>query len=124
MKCLRDKSKEELQDINHSAPFPGQHEDPHFYWTPCTDGDFIQDYPYTLYESGSFVKVPILFGACTNGTPKLDCFQSGNPTYTYTEGSAFAINATTKEEFVSYIVTNYPNLTDTETSSMLDLYPL
>ncbi|CAM1506603.1 Fc.00g062440.m01.CDS01 [Cosmosporella sp. VM-42] len=106
MKCLRDKSKRKLQDINRSAPFPGQLENPHFYWTPCIDGDFLQDYPYTLYKNGSFVKVPVLFGACTN------------------EGSAFAVNATTKDEFVSYILANYPNLTATETSSIVDLYPL
>jgi acetylcholinesterase len=72
MACLRGKSTKELQGkTNQPSPFPGETGDPLFYWTPCVDGDLLRDYPYTLYGRGEFIKVPILFGTCTNGESSL-----------------------------------------------------
>ncbi|KAF7546356.1 hypothetical protein G7046_g9325 [Stylonectria norvegica] len=106
MGCLRAKSKEELQRINHSSRFPGQDGDPLFYWTPCVDGDFLSDYPYRLFTKGDFVRVPVLFGACTN------------------EGSGFASNATSPEDLIAFFQQNYPNLTPAQTDYILQAYPL
>jgi acetylcholinesterase len=60
--CLRSKDTATLQAANVPSPFPGQSGLPLFYWAPTIDGDFIQDYPYVLFEEGKFVKVPIIFG--------------------------------------------------------------
>jgi acetylcholinesterase len=67
MTCLRDMSTKDLQKLNFPSPFPGRENRPHFYWTPCIDGDFLEDSPAALFEAKSFVKVPLLFGTCTNG---------------------------------------------------------
>jgi hypothetical protein len=67
--CLRGKSTQSLQHVNQGSPFPGQGTVPLFYWTPCIDGDFLEDLPYVLFETGKFIKVPLLAGACTNGKP-------------------------------------------------------
>ena len=67
MGCLRGKSTEELQLANRPLPFTNETGDPLFYWTACIDGDFIQEAPYSLFEEGKFVGVPVLFGTCTNG---------------------------------------------------------
>jgi hypothetical protein len=62
LKCLRSKDTTALQLANVPHPYPGHSLAPLFYWTPTIDGDFIQDYPYCLFEQGRFVKVPIIFG--------------------------------------------------------------
>lgn len=67
MGCLRGKDIKAIQDANIASPFPGRAANPHFYWTPCIDGDILQDYPYRLYDKGSFIKVPVLFGTGSNG---------------------------------------------------------
>lgn len=35
---------------------------PAFYFTPCIDGDFTQDYPILLFEQGKFIRRLIIFG--------------------------------------------------------------
>ncbi|KAK2020256.1 carboxylesterase [Colletotrichum eremochloae] len=106
MGCLRSKDIRVIQNANIASPFPGRSANPLFYWTPCVDGDLLLDYPYRLYEKGSFLKVPVLFGTGTN------------------EGSVFAANVATDEEFISFIADNYPKLTKNETDFMLNKYPL
>ncbi|TQN74010.1 putative secreted lipase, partial [Colletotrichum shisoi] len=106
MGCLRGKDIKAIQDANLALPFPGRSANPHFYWTPCIDGDMLRDYPYRLYEKGSFIKMPVLFGTGTN------------------EGSVFAANVATQEGFVSFMTDNYPKLTKNETGPMLEKYPL
>ncbi|WYZ34712.1 hypothetical protein EsH8_I_000988 [Colletotrichum jinshuiense] len=106
MACLRSKDIRTIQDANIASPFPGRLMNPHFYWTPCIDGDILQDYPYRLYERGAFIKVPVLFGTGTD------------------EGSVFAANVGTQEEFVSFMKDNYPKLTKTQTNPMLEKYAL
>ena len=67
MECLRGKSKRELQDLNTDAPFPGRDDPPKFYWTPCVDGDILEETPSELYANNKFLSVPSLFGTTTNG---------------------------------------------------------
>ena len=69
MKCLRGKDVAELQAVNLASAFPGRAAPPTplFYWTPCVEGDMIEDLPYLLFEQGRFIKVPVLFGTDTNG---------------------------------------------------------
>ena len=67
MACLRDMSTKDLQKVNVPSPFPDRTDRPLFYWTPCVDGDFLEDGPTALFNAQSFVKVPLLFGTCTNG---------------------------------------------------------
>lgn len=70
MACLRSQPIAVLQDANTAQPFPGQYESPYplFYWTPCIDGDFLQDLPYALINQGKIIDVPVLFGTDTDGT--------------------------------------------------------
>jgi len=67
--CLRKKDFATLQEANFAQPFPGRSQPPMplFYWTPCIDGDFLQDLPYTLFKKGKFVDIPVLFGTDTDG---------------------------------------------------------
>ncbi|TDZ53459.1 putative secreted lipase [Colletotrichum trifolii] len=104
--CLRSKDIKVLQDANHMSPFPGRQLNPHFYWTPCIDGELIRDYPYNLYDSGRFLKVPVLLGTGSD------------------EGSVFASNADTQEEFVNFMADNYPKLTQNQTEIMVEKYPM
>ena len=67
MECLRGQSTKKLQKANVPSPFPGRKWGPLFYWTPCVDGDFLQDVPSVLYRENKFLNVPSLFGTCTNG---------------------------------------------------------
>jgi hypothetical protein len=69
MACLRSKDVSLLQAANVARPFPGRTEPPMplFYWTPCVDGEFLQDLPDRLFEKGQFVNVPMVLGTSTNG---------------------------------------------------------
>lgn len=67
MACLRDMTRDDLQKLNVPGPFPGRTGNPLFYWTPCVDGDLLRDSPTALFSSGKFLKVPLLFGTCTDG---------------------------------------------------------
>ncbi|KAH7328803.1 Alpha/Beta hydrolase protein [Stachybotrys elegans] len=107
MSCLRNKSKKALQRINRPSPFPSQTINPLFYWTPCIDGEFLEDLPYHLFESGRFIKVPLLAGACTN------------------EGSVFAPpNARSPRDMTNFLRINYPKLRSWKVDEIVDLYPL
>ncbi|RSL80534.1 hypothetical protein CEP51_006492 [Fusarium floridanum] len=105
MACLRGKSSEELQALNRQGPFVDRTYPAKFYWAPCTDGDMFPDYPTKLYERGEYVKVPLLFGACTN------------------EGSNYGVNAGSSAQFIRFMLNEYPYLTDDDTETILDLYP-
>jgi acetylcholinesterase len=71
MQCLRETDAARLQAVNRAQPFPGRDEPPLplFYWTPCVDGEFLDDIPYRLFQEGKFVNVPVLFGTTTDGKP-------------------------------------------------------
>lgn len=69
MKCLRNKNGKALQAANAPSPFPVRTEVPLplFYWTPCIDGQLLQDRPYKMFEDGKFINVPIIFGNDNDG---------------------------------------------------------
>lgn len=67
MGCLRGKSTKKLQKLNVEKPFPGRRYNALFYWTPCVDGEFLEDIPSVLFQEGRFLSVPSLIGTCTNG---------------------------------------------------------
>lgn len=107
LSCLRAQDVTLLQAANHAQPFPGRPDPPNplFYWTPCIDGDLLQDLPYRMFEDGRFIDVPLLAGTTTD------------------EGSVFAPNTATKEGVTNFFANNYPNLTPHETSLILAQYP-
>ncbi|KAI1026214.1 hypothetical protein LB504_011171 [Fusarium proliferatum] len=105
LKCLRGIKSADLQSHNAKAPFDGRTYRSYFYWAPTTDGDMFPDLPSKLYEKGEFVRVPLLSGSCTN------------------EGSNYAVNAGSSDQFIRYMQNEYPYLTTDDTKTILDLYP-
>ncbi|KAI3333114.1 carboxylesterase [Ustulina deusta] len=107
MACLRSKSTEVLQAANIPAPFPGgpAMPTPLFFWTPCVDGDLVRDLPYLLFEKGHFVDVPVIMGSTTD------------------EGTVFAVDASTRDDMTTFLQSNYPLLSQSKTSAILDRYP-
>ncbi|CRK14082.1 hypothetical protein BN1723_010239 [Verticillium longisporum] len=105
MKCLRGTSMGTLQRANDISPFPGRIHAPHFYWTPCVDGDLLVDYPSLLFKTGNFVQVPVLFGVCND------------------EGSVFADEVETSADQTSYLLDQYPHLNATHQETLASLYP-
>ncbi|PNH44105.1 hypothetical protein VD0004_g3485 [Verticillium dahliae] len=105
MKCLRGTSMGTLQRANDISPFPGRIHAPHFYWTPCVDGDLLVDYPSVLFKTGNFVQVPVLFGVCKD------------------EGSVFADEAESSADQTSYLLDQYPHLNATHQDTLASLYP-
>lgn len=67
MKCLRSISRDDLQKLNDASPFPGRASNPLYYWTPCLDGELLQDHVTEMFAQGRFHKVPALLGTVTNG---------------------------------------------------------
>ncbi|KAM7183538.1 Alpha/Beta hydrolase fold [Naviculisporaceae sp. PSN 640] len=107
LSCLRRQDVTLLQAANHAQPFPGRPDPPNplFYWTPCIDGDFLQDLPYRMFEDGRFIDVPVLAGTATD------------------EGSVFAPNTASREGVANFFANNYPNLTPLEMDSIFEQYP-
>jgi len=62
LECLRSKSSAALQDANLDMPFPTRTNNALFPYPPTIDGDFLQDYPYRMFEEGKFIKVPTVLG--------------------------------------------------------------
>ncbi|KAI3401962.1 hypothetical protein diail_6522, partial [Diaporthe ilicicola] len=108
MACLRALDTKTLQAQNVPSPFPGRTQSPVplFYWTPCIDGDFLQDLPYNLLAQGKFVNVPLMFGNDND------------------EGSYFATNAATQDDMSNFFQNNYPLLTADDTAAIARAYPL
>ena len=106
MGCLRSQDMTILQGSDVLAPFPGSMENPDWYFLPVVDGDFSPDLLYNLLEQGAFIKVPTIVGDDTN------------------EGTAFATNASTSEEFLDFMRSNYPHLTDFDLEAINYTYPL
>jgi acetylcholinesterase len=69
--CLRAADVSALQDASVATPYPNRTATPLFGFTPTIDGDFIQDYPYLLFEQGKFIQVPIMFGDDTDEVSQL-----------------------------------------------------
>ncbi|KAI0842892.1 alpha/beta-hydrolase [Hypoxylon sp. FL0890] len=110
MSCLRSIDTKTLQSVNVPSPFPGRPNPPAplplFYWTPCIDGTLLRDLLYNLFSRGEYINVPLIMGTTTD------------------EGTVFAANAYTQEDMTTFMQDNYPNLTSTQASSIVDQYPL
>ncbi|EPE04851.1 triacylglycerol lipase (secreted protein) [Ophiostoma piceae UAMH 11346] len=90
--CLRGLSTKELQVVNTPSSLKNATDTPSFYWGPCVDGEFLQDRPYTMFQDGRFVRVPMVFGTATN------------------EGSIFTPNAESLDDAATFMINNYPSL--------------
>ena len=67
LSCLRSKTASELQALNFNAPYPGAKNAPLFMYNPVLDNDLIKMYTYSAFDSGSFIRIPVIFGDDTNG---------------------------------------------------------
>ncbi|KAL2441969.1 Chlorogenic acid esterase [Exophiala dermatitidis] len=87
--CLRSKSTSELQTHNHNIPYPGARNPPVFMWNPVLDHDFIRNLTYQAFDSGSFVRVPVISGDDTNGgtifTPRKTSSRSQSETFLHNQ---------------------------------------
>ena len=74
LSCLRSKTAQEFQLINDNVAYPGAKTPPLYMWNPVLDDDLVRDYVRMSYETGKFIKVPVLLGDDTNAgtifTPK------------------------------------------------------
>ncbi|CAJ2501071.1 Uu.00g039240.m01.CDS01 [Anthostomella pinea] len=107
MDCLRGKTTEVLQAANVPSAFPGRPDlpAPLFYWTPCIDGELLRDLPYLMYERGQFVNVPVMMGITSD------------------EGTIFTANVATSTEMAVFLRNNYPLLSSTNASAIVEQYP-
>ncbi len=60
--CLRGLSIKSLQKQNIKTKFPNTAMVPLFPYNPAIDNDFIQNYTFSLFEAGRFVRVPAIYG--------------------------------------------------------------
>lgn len=67
LSCLRSKSAAELQSQNYNLPYPGAEHPPLFMWNPTLDYELVSNYTYSAFDSGKFIRVPVIFGDDTNG---------------------------------------------------------
>lgn len=67
---------------------------PNFYFLPVVYGTFSPDYLYNLLEQGRVVRVPVIVGDGTD------------------EAAGFFPNSTSADEFLQFIKTNFPRLTE------------
>lgn len=106
LSCLRSRDIWTLQAANTPSPYPGSTGYPKFYFTPCIDRDFVQDYPLLLFEQGKFLHVPIIVGNDND------------------EGSLFAPDAESQAEIASFMADQYPRLTTADKDAITAEYPL
>ncbi|KIJ51869.1 hypothetical protein M422DRAFT_776444 [Sphaerobolus stellatus SS14] len=104
--CLRSQNSTTLQTANVGMPFPGRVDDSEFPFIPSIDGVIFQDFPYRMFETGRFVKVPVVFGDDTN------------------EGTIFVANASSTAQMSTFMQDNYPQLSTQDTDNINALYPL
>ncbi|KAF2732060.1 alpha/beta-hydrolase [Polyplosphaeria fusca] len=66
--CLLNMDTVEFQQAVRSmkVPNPGARQAPLWPWNPTVDGDFVRNYTYWEVNNGHFVKVPTIFGDCSN----------------------------------------------------------
>ena len=60
--CLRNKDSVTLQKANIGMAFPGRKGEAMFPYPPVVDGEFLKDFPQSLFMREEFVKVPAIFG--------------------------------------------------------------
>ncbi|KAH6656949.1 Alpha/Beta hydrolase protein [Truncatella angustata] len=104
--CLRSKSAVELQAENYNLPYPGGSASPLYMWNPVIDNDLLSDYTYRAFDSGKFVKVPVIFGDDTNG------------------GTVFApSNTSTLAQSNMWLRNQFPRLTLEQLGQIDEFYP-
>lgn len=107
--CLRSVDIDRFQVASQTLPFADADKDrpipPLFYWLPVVDGSLVPDRFYNLFESGSFIHVPVLIGDDTN------------------EGSQYAPNASTAADVSVFFKNNYPNLSTKQLKEINNVYP-
>jgi acetylcholinesterase len=104
LSCLRQADIINIQRANlagNYTDFPA-----HFTFNPVVDGTFIQDIPLRLFQTGHFVKVPMIVGDATD------------------EGTLFASNAGSPGEVSDFIHANIPSLTEADLDTVNQMYPL
>lgn len=108
MVCLRSKDIDTIQAANVPSKFPGAENDPipEWYFLPCIDGSFSVDYQYAQYESGRFVKVPVMVAGDTN------------------EGTYFAPSVSAPAQVANFIQSDYPHLNANQLTAINNAYPL
>ncbi|TKA39073.1 hypothetical protein B0A54_09670 [Friedmanniomyces endolithicus] len=106
--CLRSKGTATLQSADYGfneQAFPGANGTALWYFLPVVDGNFSDDYLYNQFEQGRIVKIPVLVGDDTD------------------EGTGFVSNATDLTDFVTFIKSNFPNLSDADLEAISAAYP-
>ncbi|KAJ6145243.1 hypothetical protein N7470_009138 [Penicillium chermesinum] len=103
--CLRYMNINNLQSQNVVSPVPGAPRNPLYLYNPTIDGDFLQDHTYTLFETGRFIKVPVIFGDDTN------------------EGTIFVPrNTTSPADADAFIKSQFPSVTTAQLSRINSMY--
>ncbi|KAK5129982.1 hypothetical protein LTR08_002575 [Meristemomyces frigidus] len=103
--CLRSKDTVTLQSADHQGTFPDASGVAEWWFLPVVDGTFSTDYLYNLFEQGKVVPVPLLVGDDTD------------------EGTGFAPNATNSTEFMTFIKSNFPKLSEADLQLINETYP-
>ncbi|CZR55601.1 uncharacterized protein PAC_05489 [Phialocephala subalpina] len=107
MACLRSEDLPTLQNASSTGhAYPGAASPPIFPYSPCVDGDLLEDYPNNLFARGKFVKVHVMIGDDTD------------------EGTGFAANASSPQEVSTFLRNNYPGLTPSDLRQINKIYPL
>lgn len=108
--CLRSADLATIQKGNVDIPFPGNSANPLplWSWLPVTEGEggLVTANLYDSFETGHFVKVPLLVGNVND------------------EGTVFVTNASSPAEVSAFLKANYPNLNEEQLSVINEAYPL
>ncbi|PBK95732.1 carotenoid ester lipase precursor [Armillaria gallica] len=107
--CLRTVSYKTLKAAIDNSPFIFDYQSLKLAWLPRADGVLFSDNPQRLVEQGKIANVPIVSGDCDD------------------EGTLFSLaslNITTNAEVATYLKTViFPNISDQDLGTLLDLYP-
>lgn len=104
--CLRNKTEDEIQELNYNIPLLGGAEAPNYMYLPVIDHDFIPDYQYRLFETGQFIKVPAIWGDDQNGGTKF-----------------VPSNTSTVAQSNLYMLNQYPFMSLDQLGEVNELYP-
>ena len=104
--CLRKLNSSALQGQNINTKFPGTTQTPLFAYNPTLDFDLIPDYTFNLFASGSFLKLPAIYGDTTN------------------EGTVFVASGTsTSTQANDWLQAQFPLLNSTQKEWFTKTYP-
>ena len=108
LNCLRSVDIATFMASTKNSPFPEGSPSPIplWYWLPVIDNDLVLDHMYNMFESGRFIKVPLLVGDDTD------------------EGTDFGYNAASADDVRTFMKNNYPRMKDDQLNRMNELYPL